>query len=228
MIMNLKYDLIKIKESKRWGCISSLGGSAMIKYGANMDIGAKVAVSSAIGGTAEALGGGKFANGAVTGAYVMMFNHLMHDWHPTRTGAAKLAKGKTSATGNETSVLVYEDDSGNDYYWVSPHDPRNGKLISYWVEPPPAETSDLTLVEEFHYSVKDGPRTANGDPTLIMGSWEDWRRAFTENIRVTHHTIGLGSWYFEPTKGFTQPRTIFYYEYRGFDKKNPVMPPWKR
>jgi hypothetical protein len=28
------------------------------------------------GGTAEKLGGGKFANGAVTGAYVMMFNHL--------------------------------------------------------------------------------------------------------------------------------------------------------
>jgi hypothetical protein len=33
-------------------------------------------MSGAIGGTAEVLGGGKFANGAVTGAYVMMFNHL--------------------------------------------------------------------------------------------------------------------------------------------------------
>jgi len=32
-----------------------------------------------VGGTAEALGGGKFANGAVTGAYVMMLNHLIHD-----------------------------------------------------------------------------------------------------------------------------------------------------
>ncbi len=30
--------------------------------------------SAAIGGTANALGGGKFANGAVTGAYVMMFD----------------------------------------------------------------------------------------------------------------------------------------------------------
>jgi hypothetical protein len=49
----------------------------MIKYGGNMDIGSKVALSAALGGTAEALGGGKFANGAVTGAYVMMFNHLM-------------------------------------------------------------------------------------------------------------------------------------------------------
>jgi hypothetical protein len=37
-------------------------------------------MSAVIGGTAEALGGGKFANGSVIGAYVMMFNHLGHDW----------------------------------------------------------------------------------------------------------------------------------------------------
>ena len=33
----------------------------------------KVAASSVVGGTASALGGGKFANGAITGAYVMLF-----------------------------------------------------------------------------------------------------------------------------------------------------------
>jgi hypothetical protein len=42
----------------------------------NMSIGAQVAMPAVKGGTAEKLGGGKFANGAVTGAYVMMFNHL--------------------------------------------------------------------------------------------------------------------------------------------------------
>ncbi|NOU45787.1 MAG: hypothetical protein HOO86_01850 [Bacteroidales bacterium] len=36
----------------------------------------KITLSAVIGGTAESLGGGKFANGAVTGAYVMMLNHL--------------------------------------------------------------------------------------------------------------------------------------------------------
>ncbi len=41
-----------------------------------MSTGAQVTMSAVIGGTAEKLGGGKFANGAVTGAYVMMFNHL--------------------------------------------------------------------------------------------------------------------------------------------------------
>jgi hypothetical protein len=34
--------------------------------------GAQIALSAVIGGTAEALGGGKFANGAVTRAYVMI------------------------------------------------------------------------------------------------------------------------------------------------------------
>ncbi|MBU1579576.1 MAG: hypothetical protein KJ754_09125 [Bacteroidetes bacterium] len=49
----------------------------------------KTAIAAVIGGTAEALGGGKpacrsgnagrFANGAVTGAFVMAFYHLMHE-----------------------------------------------------------------------------------------------------------------------------------------------------
>jgi hypothetical protein len=53
-----------------------------------MSTSAQITISAAIGGTAEALGGGKpacrsgnagrFANGAVTGAFVMAYNHL-HD-----------------------------------------------------------------------------------------------------------------------------------------------------
>ena len=39
----------------------------------------KVIASSIVGGTASALGGGKFANGAITGAYVMLFNHVRHE-----------------------------------------------------------------------------------------------------------------------------------------------------
>jgi len=60
------------------GFVSSLGGSYLSTNGFNMSGAEKIAISAAIGGTAEALGGGKFANGAVTGAYVMMFNHLMY------------------------------------------------------------------------------------------------------------------------------------------------------
>lgn len=41
--------------------------------------GGRVLASSVVGGTASVLGGGKFANGAITGAYVMLFNEMMHD-----------------------------------------------------------------------------------------------------------------------------------------------------
>jgi hypothetical protein len=56
------------------GFVSSLGGSYIMGI---ENTGVQVLMSAVIGGTAESLGGGKFANGAVTGAYVMMFNHLM-------------------------------------------------------------------------------------------------------------------------------------------------------
>ena len=39
----------------------------------------KVAMSAIVGGTASELGGGKFANGAVTAAFVMMYNHMAHN-----------------------------------------------------------------------------------------------------------------------------------------------------
>ncbi len=35
-------------------------------------------IAAGVGGTAEALGGGKFANGAITGAFVGLFNHARH------------------------------------------------------------------------------------------------------------------------------------------------------
>jgi len=56
-----------------------LGGSYLQSYGGNMTFTEKTAIAAVIGGTAEALGGGKFANGAVTGAFVEAYNHLMHE-----------------------------------------------------------------------------------------------------------------------------------------------------
>jgi len=38
-----------------------------------------VAISAVLGGTVEVLGGGKFANGAISGAYIMLLNHLAHN-----------------------------------------------------------------------------------------------------------------------------------------------------
>jgi hypothetical protein len=85
----------------------------MQSNGGNMTIGNKVILSAAIGGTAEALGGGKparrndsgggFSNGAVTGAYVMMFNHLMHI---TQDPPKKNGNNKKSATEVPAAVAA--------------------------------------------------------------------------------------------------------------------------
>jgi hypothetical protein len=62
------------------GFVSSLGGSYIDKFRGDMTGAQRIAISAAIGGTAEAMGGGKFANGAVTGAYVMALNHMGGKW----------------------------------------------------------------------------------------------------------------------------------------------------
>ena len=51
--------------------LAPLAGSAKTFEG-------KVAMNAIVGGTASELGGGKFANGAVTGAFVMMYNEMGH------------------------------------------------------------------------------------------------------------------------------------------------------
>ena len=51
--------------------ISSLGGS----YSPNINGIVNTAMAAALGGTVETIGGGKFSNGAVTGAFVYLLNH---------------------------------------------------------------------------------------------------------------------------------------------------------
>jgi RHS repeat-associated protein len=56
--------------------LSSMGDEVIHN---NVDgLGYRAIASAALGGTIEEIGGGKFANGAITGAYGMLFNDLMH------------------------------------------------------------------------------------------------------------------------------------------------------
>lgn len=74
---NMKHGLLS-------GLASAAGGSAIDKYGHGMGRAMKVAANAVVGGTAEELGGGKFANGAITGAFNMLFNDLMHQEDPPK------------------------------------------------------------------------------------------------------------------------------------------------
>jgi hypothetical protein len=58
------------------GFVSSLGGSLTPS---DWSAGVRAIAGAALGGTASALGGGSFANGAITGAFVVLFNHVAHE-----------------------------------------------------------------------------------------------------------------------------------------------------
>jgi hypothetical protein len=88
----------------------------------NMSIGAQVAMS-VIGGTAEKLGSGKFANGAVTGAYVMMFNHCGDHG----SGKRKIPQYDELPPVNNTKNWEYASVDGVDYLFFD----------NQWIELPP-------------------------------------------------------------------------------------------
>ncbi|MGO6748148.1 RHS repeat-associated core domain-containing protein [Rhizobium ruizarguesonis] len=63
------------------GAFGSLAGSYMQSsdYFRQADSATKIGASAVVGGTSSAIGGGKFENGAVTGAFVEAFNHIEHE-----------------------------------------------------------------------------------------------------------------------------------------------------
>lgn len=60
------------------GAASGLGGHYIDKYQGTLGVAGEIAASAVLGGTVSELGGGKFANGAITSAFSVMFNDMMH------------------------------------------------------------------------------------------------------------------------------------------------------
>ena len=60
------------------GAVSSAGGYYINKYADSLGKVGEISANAVLSGTVDELGGGKFANGAVTGAFSIMFNDMMH------------------------------------------------------------------------------------------------------------------------------------------------------
>ena len=86
------------------GGASSLGGAGLTSLKIE-NVGLLSAANAVIGGTVSVIGGGKFANGAVTGAFTMLFNELAHK---ARYSSAKFKAQleKTRAYFSEMSKLI--------------------------------------------------------------------------------------------------------------------------
>ena len=60
------------------GVVSGAGGHYINSHAKELGRFGKITANAALCGTVAEIGGGKFANGAITGAYAMMFNDMMH------------------------------------------------------------------------------------------------------------------------------------------------------
>jgi RHS repeat-associated protein len=95
------------------GFWSGFAGSALGGLSAQADtLGGQLVIQAVVGGTASELGGGKFANGAVSAAFVMMFNDWLHDASNLVAGFGDTVSfGLTSAfrqTYGYDSVIDYD------------------------------------------------------------------------------------------------------------------------
>ena len=122
------------------GLASSGGCELLSSYGGSLSYAEQVVANAVLGGVVSELGGGKFANGAMTAAYTMMFNDLAHkkrhrlfmrsnkykSTHPqwrkeVRKQAFEYMLDYSNKTGNEIAAVVLEngnilvfDPTGND------------------------------------------------------------------------------------------------------------------
>jgi hypothetical protein len=72
--------------------------------------GKMVTVSALIGGTTSVVSGGKFASGAITGAFVYMFNHALHE------NLIELKRGMVQSTSpNSLPKLGHSEESRQAY-----------------------------------------------------------------------------------------------------------------
>jgi RHS repeat-associated protein len=149
------------------GAVSSLSVS-MSQSGLNP--GVSILVGTTLGGTAEALSGGKFANGAITGAFVVLFNHLHN-----KPGKINLDEATSDqvlehlyevgkwANGNEVNLNDFF--SGSKNYYDGNGDFCSFKNVSYEFRFSPDGTLDFSTL-----SVSSGDITLILSETVIHGN----------------------------------------------------------
>ena len=100
------------------GLLSAGSGEGMMALGGSLKSGMKVALQSVIGGTLSELGGGNFANGAITAAFSFLFNHLKHfknSFLNIKSGQIPndFKASQTGLYGSKVTVMGTLEENGN-------------------------------------------------------------------------------------------------------------------
>jgi RHS repeat-associated protein len=112
------------------GKIDSIGGAkGSAGWASGSNRAARIAAAAALGGTASKLSGGKFANGAITGAFSRAFNDEAHIERSMKTKTAYV--GGFGDDGNEFVKGMYDKygQEGDVYFeW------HQGKELAAWID----------------------------------------------------------------------------------------------
>jgi hypothetical protein len=105
------------------GFTSSVGGYYINRYGSQLGTAGKVAANAALSGVVSEIGGGKFASGAMTGAFIIMYNELQHEIlrsylkrYTKRSDAYKDMIAYSISTDNEIAAFYTENNGTIVYY----------------------------------------------------------------------------------------------------------------
>lgn len=89
------------------GATSSLGGSFIDNNLESLGKVGEVAANSILSGTVDEIGGGKFANGAITGAFTIMFNDMMHNSNNNEVKNRKHIDKENSSNSQLAGTLAF-------------------------------------------------------------------------------------------------------------------------
>jgi RHS repeat-associated protein len=124
------------------GAFGSLAGSYTQnnQYLRNANAATKIGIGAVVGGTGSVIGGGKFENGAITGAFVVAFNHLHHE--------------NTKAAGGYHRRVTVKDSSGKRQYGMSfgmegEGEALSGNLSASGADPREGNSGNGVVYEDF-------------------------------------------------------------------------------
>lgn len=203
------------------GFLSGMASSLSAPLSEGQGMAERVALGVVVGGTVEEIGGGKFANGAVTGAFTVLYNEMMHNLTKPQQSIDYKSVGK-SFTNHDEARQYMRANALKDRCEVVLHTIIKDGVKSFEIVPWEGNTWDMgspliqmidgkpyynghLVIESEHF----GPYNQRWNMTLqttvqyggTTGSRDDQTAAKQMGISVTHYGM-LGAQTYTPNSVF--------------------------
>jgi hypothetical protein len=187
--------------------MSGFTGSLIGKISQPCNNGTRIIMGALGGGFSSSITGGKFINGATTGAFIVLFNDLIHDNYEidrkfnNLEDASYVARERAEITRKEVSVLTCPTGKRRRYVYIVVKQHSSDSPTSSYIDIQKADRDSepvyngMRVIEINHYT----PLTRSGyyTPPGLM----DQQIATDLGIPNIHHS-GPYSWRFTPNSSF--------------------------